>query len=230
MDVAGLTGLAGLAGARRTGGRCRGLPGPLDWHTTWSTPRRGQLCQTDRVNTKVQIAAVHRDTDHRFSKEPVAQIKLEKGLGVAGDAHRGVSVQHLSRVRADPTAPNLRQVHLIQQELFEWLEPRGFTVAPGQLGENVTTQGIDLLSLPRGTLLHLGETAIVEVTGLRNPCAQIDNFQPGLLKELVGYDDAGTLVRRAGVMGVVHTGGVIRPGEPVVVVLPEEPHEALERV
>lgn len=182
------------------------------------------------MNTIVQIAAVHRDTTHRFSKVPVGQIELEAGLGVVGDAHRGVTVQHLSRVRTDPTAPNLRQVHLIQQELFEWLAPKGFNVAPGQLGENVTTQGIDLLTLPRGTRLHLGESAVVEVTGLRNPCAQIENFQPGLLKELVGYDDGETIVRRAGVMGVVLTGGVIRPSEGIAVVLPEGPHEALERV
>ena len=182
------------------------------------------------MNTNAQVSAVHLDTSHRFSKESVGQIDLEAGLGVTGDAHRGVTVQHLSRVKADPTAPNLRQVHLIQQELFEWLEPRGFTVDPGELGENITTRGIDLLKLPRGTLLRLGEHAVVQLTGLRNPCSQIENFLPGLLKELVGYDDGGTVVRRAGVMGVVRTGGAIHPGEPIVVVLPEGPHEALERV
>ncbi|ALO66232.1 MOSC domain-containing protein [Arthrobacter alpinus] len=182
------------------------------------------------MNTNAQVSAVHLDTSHRFSKESVEEIELEAGLGVAGDAHRGVTVQHLSRVRADPTAPNLRQVHLIQQELFEWLEPRGFSVAPGELGENITTRGVDLLKLPRGTLLHLGEHAVVELTGLRNPCSQIEDFRPGLLKELVGHDDGGTVVRRAGVMGVVRTGGAIRPDEPIVVVLPEGPHEALERV
>lgn len=181
------------------------------------------------MNTIARVTAVHRDTDHRFSKEPVEQIELQAGLGVAGDAHRGVTVQHLSRVKANPAAPNLRQVHLIQEELFDWLEPKGFSVAPGQLGENVTTQGLDLLKLPRGTLLHIGEHAVVKMTGLRNPCAQIESFQPGLLKELVGYED-GTLVRRAGVMGVVRAGGAIRPGEPIVVVLPQGPHEPLERV
>lgn len=182
------------------------------------------------MNTNAQVSAVHLDSSHRFSKESAEQIELQAGLGVAGDAHRGVTVQHLSRVQADPTAPNLRQVHLIQQELFEWLEPRGFIVDPGALGENITTRGVDLLQLPRGTLLRLGEHAVVELTGLRNPCSQIENFLPGLLKELVGYDDGGTVVRRAGVMGVVITGGAIRPGEPIVVVLPEGEHEALERV
>ncbi|MEV8146291.1 MOSC domain-containing protein [Specibacter sp. NPDC078709] len=149
---------------------------------------------------------------------------------MVGDAHHGVTVQHLSRVRADPSAPNLRQLHLIQTELFEWLEPRGFNVAPGELGENITTGGVDLLKLPRGTLLHLGGHAVVELTGLRNPCSQIENFRPGLLKELVGYDDGGSVVRRAGVMGVVITGGAIRPGEPIVVELPDGAHEALERI
>lgn len=182
------------------------------------------------MNHNAQILAVHTDTTHRFSKRTVPEIELLAGLGVAGDAHQGVTVQHLSRVRADPTQPNLRQVHLMHQELFDALAAKGFTVAPGALGENVTTSGIDLLALPRGTRLHLGESAVVEVTGLRNPCAQIENFQQGLLKELVGYDDAGTLVRRAGIMGVIHRGGTIRPGEKIVVVLPEEPFEALERV
>lgn len=177
-----------------------------------------------------KISSVHLDKTHRFSKQRAGEIELVAGLGVAGDAHSGVTVQHRSRVRADPTAPNLRQVHLMHQELFDWLEQRGFSVAPGELGENITTEGIDLLSLPRGTLLHLGSEAVVEVTGLRNPCAQIENFQPGLLKELVGYDDGGTLVRRAGIMAVVHHGGTIRPGEGIAVVLPDEPHEALERV
>jgi MOSC domain-containing protein YiiM len=182
------------------------------------------------VNESAQILAVHADGTHQFTKVTVAEIELQAGLGVAGDAHLGVTVQHRSRVRADPSQPNLRQVHLMHQELFDTLADKGFAVAPGSLGENVTTQGLDLLGLPRGTRLHLGETAVVEVTGLRNPCSQIEDFQRGLLKELVGYDDAGTLVRRAGIMGVVHRGGTVRPGDSIDVVLPEEPHEALERV
>lgn len=152
------------------------------------------------------------------------------GLGVVGDAHFGTTVQHRSRVRADPTQPNLRQVHLMHQELFGWLAHRGLSVDPGVLGENITTTGIDLLGLPRGTMLHLGASAVVEVTGLRNPCAQIETFMPGLLKELVGYDDGGTLVRRAGIMGVVHHGGTVRGGDTIDIVLPSKPHEKLDRV
>ena len=182
------------------------------------------------MNNTAQVAAVHRDATHGFSKVTAAAIELVAGLGVAGDAHSGATVQHLSRVRADPAQPNLRQVHLMHQELFDRLATRGFTVAPGQLGENVTTAGVDLLGLPRGTLLHLGAEAVVEVTGLRNPCAQIENFQRGLLKELVGRDGNGGIVRRAGIMGVVHHGGTVRPGDTVTVVLPDGPHEALQRV
>jgi len=182
------------------------------------------------VNENAHVLAVHTDSTHRFSKQAVPGIELLAGLGVAGDAHQGVTVQHRSRVRADPTQPNLRQVHLMHQELFDELALKGFRVAAGSLGENVTTSGIDLLGLPRGTRLHLGGSAVVEVTGLRNPCAPIENFQPGLLKELVGYDDAGTLVRRAGIMGVVLQGGTVRPGEGIVVVLPGGPFEPLERV
>lgn len=182
------------------------------------------------MNSFVKVAAVHLDTTHRFSKRRVPEIELLEGLGVAGDAHSGATVQHRSRVRVDPTQPNLRQVHLMHQELFDWLDGRGFSVAPGELGENLTTVGVDLLALPRGTLLQLGPDAVVEVTGLRNPCSQIDDFRPGLLKELVGYDDGGNLIRRAGIMAVVHRGGTVRPGDTVSVVLPDGPHEALQRV
>lgn len=182
------------------------------------------------MTNKAAVVAVHRESDHRFSKGTADSIELLQGLGVSGDAHLGATVQHRSRVRADPTQANLRQVHLMHQELFNALAAKGFTVAPGSLGENVTTVGLDLLALPRGTRLHLGRDAVVEVTGLRNPCSQIEDFQRGLLKEMVGYDDAGTLVRRAGVMGVVHRGGTIRPGDRIDVVLPEEPHEPLDKV
>lgn len=182
------------------------------------------------MNPNAQISAVHLDTEHSFSKRSVSGIELLEGLGVAGDAHLGVTVQHRSRVRVDPSQPNLRQVHLMHQELFDWLAGRGFTVAPGDLGENVTTAGVDLLGLPQGTLLQLGADAVVEVTGLRNPCSQIDNLQPGLLKELLGYDDGGKLVRRAGIMGVVRRGGRVKPGERITVVLPDGPHKELECV
>ncbi len=139
-------------------------------------------------------------------------------------------MQHRSRVAQDPTQPNLRQVHLIHEELFAEVAAAGHEVTPGQLGENVTTRGIDLLALPVGALLRLGGEAVVEVTGLRNPCLQIDAFQSGLLKRVVGRGEDGRLIRKAGVMGVVLAGGEVRPGDPVAVELPAGPHRPLERV
>ncbi|GHF34547.1 MOSC domain-containing protein YiiM [Deinococcus metalli] len=176
------------------------------------------------------VIGVASDGTHRFSKQPRPAIRLLAGLGVEGDAHAGVTVQHRSRVRADPTQPNLRQLHLIHAELLDEVAAQGFAVAPADLGENVTTRGIDLLAVPRGTRLHLGAHAVVEVTGLRNPCAQIDAFRPGLLRAVLGVDDAGQPVLRAGIMAVVVTGGEVRPGDDLRVVLPPEPHEALRRV
>jgi MOSC domain-containing protein YiiM len=176
------------------------------------------------------VVAVSLDDEHRFSKPNVPVIRLLAGLGVEGDAHLGVTVQHRSRVARDPSQPNLRQVHLIQAELHDELAEAGFTVAAGELGENVTTRGLDLLVLPRGTRLHLGERAVVEITGLRNPCQQINRFQPGLLKLVVGQDEHGELVRRGGVMGVVLVGGEIHPGDAVRVELPPLPHEPLAPV
>ncbi|MEU8006721.1 MOSC domain-containing protein [Catellatospora sp. NPDC049111] len=176
------------------------------------------------------VVAVSRDAEHRFSKPNADEIELIAGLGVAGDAHAGVTVQHLSRVAADPTQPNLRQVHLIHAELHDEVREQGFAVAPGQLGENITTRGLDLLSLPRGTVLRIGPQAVVEVTGLRNPCAQIDRFEDGLLKQVVYRDEAGDLIRKAGIMSIVLAGGPVRPGDTVTVELPAEPHLPLERV
>jgi MOSC domain-containing protein YiiM len=176
------------------------------------------------------VTAVGLSPAHSFSKPVVDTIRLLAGLGVEGDAHLGVTVKHRSRVKVDPTQPNLRQVHLIQGELHEELAAAGFTVVPGDLGENVTTRGIDLLGLPTGARLRLGAEAVVEITGLRNPCSQIDGFQPGLLKQVLGRDGAGNLVRKAGVMGVVLAGGTVRPGDPIGIELPPEPHRPLERV
>ncbi|UQW99998.1 MOSC domain-containing protein [Streptomyces sp. RerS4] len=181
------------------------------------------------MNT-AQVAAVSSNAEYAFTKPNRESITLLAGLGVEGDVHAGVTVKHRSRVAQDPTQPNLRQVHLIHRELFDEVAEAGFSVEPGQLGENVTTQGIDLLDLPTGTLLRLGEEAVVEVTGLRNPCLQIDNFQGGLLKQVVGRDEEGRLVRKAGIMGVVHRGGTIRPGDAITVTLPPLPHVPLERV
>ncbi len=176
------------------------------------------------------VVAVSRDAEHRFSKPVVEEIVLLAGLGVQGDAHAGATVQHRSRVAADPSRPNLRQVHLIQAELYAELREQGFEVAPGQLGENVTTLGVDLLSLPAGTGLHLGDEAVVEVTGLRNPCAQINTYRPGLLDAVTGRDDNVGAFLKAGVMSVVVRGGPVRPGDRIEVRLPDGPHRALARV
>ncbi|CAN3979009.1 MOSC domain-containing protein [Kitasatospora purpeofusca] len=176
------------------------------------------------------VTAVSSSGEYTFTKPNRASITLIAGLGVAGDVHSGVTVKHRSRVAQDPTQPNLRQVHLIHEELFTEVADQGFTVAPGELGENVTTRGIDLLGLPVGTLLRIGSEAVVEVTGLRNPCLQIDAFQDGLLKQVVGRDEEGNIVRRAGIMGVVRTGGTIHPGDTVKAELPPGPHRPLDRV
>jgi MOSC domain-containing protein YiiM len=176
------------------------------------------------------VVAVSASGVHEFSKPVADSIDLLAGRGVAGDAHLGVTVQHRSRVRRDPAQPNLRQVHLIHAELHAELRAAGFTVRPGDLGENVTTRGLDLLGLPRGTRLHLGTGAVVEVTGLRNPCQQINGFQSGLLKQVLSRDPDGGLVRKAGIMGVVLRGGVVRPGDAIRVDLPGPPHQPLAPV
>lgn len=176
------------------------------------------------------VLAVHRSSGHEFSKYAEEAITLVEGVGVEGDAHAGATVKHRSRVKRDPSAPNLRQVHLLHAELFDELVERGFTVFPGDLGENVTTRGIDLLALPAGTVLRLGDAAEVELTGLRNPCSQIDRFQPGLASAVLDRDAAGALVRKAGVMAVVRRGGVVRAGDTIVVQLPQGPRHSLAPV
>ena len=160
----------------------------------------------------------------------LSRLTLVAGLGVEGDAHSGSTVQHLSRVAIDPTQPNLRQVHLIASELFDELAAQGFSVGPGDMGENVLTLGVDLLGLPLGTVLRLGPTALVALTGLRNPCAQLHNFQTGLTAALLDRDEAGQVVRKAGVMGVVLAGGMVTPGDEIAVALPPEPHQRMEKV
>ncbi|GAA3122454.1 MOSC domain-containing protein [Streptosporangium carneum] len=176
------------------------------------------------------VEAVSLSAVHGFSKPNAPGIRLLAGLGVEGDAHLGVTVKHRSRVARDPTQPNLRQVHLIHAELHDELRTSGFTVEAGSLGENVTTRGLDLLALPRGTRLRLGADAVVEVTGLRNPCEQINGFEQGLLKAVLGRDEDGNLVRRAGIMAVVLTGGQVRPGDEIQAILPSEPHQPLAPV
>jgi len=176
------------------------------------------------------VAAVSLSAGHNFSKPVQNSIRLVAGLGVEGDAHQGETVKHRSRVKMNPTLPNLRQVHLIHTELHEELATADFNVSAGELGENVTTRGVDLLGLPVGTRLRLGETALVELTGLRNPCAQIDKFQKGLRAAVLGRGADGGLVRKAGVMGIVLSGGVVRPGDPISIELPAEPYRPLEPV
>jgi len=171
------------------------------------------------------VIAVARDGEHRFGKPVRDAVRLLAGRGVEGDAHAGATVQHLSRLRATPGAPNLRQVHLVHAELFDELAGKGFAVGPGELGENVTTRGIDLLALPRGARLRLGRDAVVELTGLRNPCRQIDdNVAPGAMAATLGRAPDGSLVRKAGVMAVVIEGGEVRAGDAVAIEsLPGEP-------
>jgi MOSC domain-containing protein YiiM len=176
------------------------------------------------------VVSVSRSAAHTFSKPVAESITLLAGLGVEGDAHMGATVKHRSRVAQNPNQPNLRQVHLIHAELFDEVREDGYHVEPGQLGENITTRGIDLLRLPAGTRLHIGEQAVVEITGLRNPCAQIDDFRKGLLSRVLVRDENGSLIRKAGVMSIVLNGGEVRAGDRIRVELPPPPFRPLERV
>ncbi|HEX2047552.1 MAG TPA: MOSC domain-containing protein [Acidimicrobiales bacterium] len=177
-----------------------------------------------------RVDAVHRRPVHRLAKETQPSIRLVQGVGVEDDVHAGATVKHRSRARRDPAKPNLRQVHLIHGELHDELRGRGFDVGPGQMGENVTTRGIDLLALPTGARLRLGPDAVVEVTGLRNPCKQLEGLQTGLMAAVLDRDAAGGLVRKAGVMAVVVAGGEVHPGDEIRVELPAMPHRPLQPV
>jgi MOSC domain-containing protein YiiM len=183
----------------------------------------------ESMSTNAVVIAVSAGNTHDFSKPLLPRITLLQGLGVEGDAHCGAMVKHRSRVARDPHQPNLRQVHLIQAELFEQLAARGHRVAPGQMGENITTRGLDLLSLPADTVLRFGAAAI-RLTGLRNPCHQIDRFQPGLMAAVLDRAADGSLVRKAGVMGVALEGGAVSVGDAIEVVLPVAPHRGLQPV
>jgi len=177
-----------------------------------------------------RVAAVSRSASHTFHKQTVEAITLVAGLGVDGDAHAGVTVRHRSRVRRDPGQPNLRQVHLVASELHADLRRRGFVVGPGLMGENITTTGLDLLDLPIGTLLRFqghDAQAVLAVTGLRNPCVQLDRWQRGLQAAVLEREADGQLARKAGVMAVVVEGGVVRPGDEIRVELPPLPHRRL---
>jgi MOSC domain-containing protein YiiM len=177
-----------------------------------------------------EVVGVSRSPRHTLAKRSEKSIRLLAGLGVEGDAHAGETVKHRSRVRRDPTSPNLRQVHLIHAELHDELRAAGFELAPGQMGENVTTRGVDLLGLPTGTRLRLGGDAVVEITGLRNPCRQLDGIHRGLMAATLDRDAGGGLVRKSGVMAVVVAGGDVREGDAIAVELPPEPHRPLAPV
>ena len=176
------------------------------------------------------VIAVSRGKRHGPGKDNQLAIRLVAGFGVEGDVHAGVTVKHRSRVARDPTQPNLRQVHLIHAELFQDLAAQGFHLVPGAMGENITTRDVDLLGLPAGAVLRLGASAVVEVTGLRNPCTQLDGLQPGLMQACLGRGPNNEPVRKAGVMGVVIAGGEIHPGDPVTIDLPAGPHVPLKPV
>lgn len=176
------------------------------------------------------IIAVSISPNHLFSKSQQNKIKLIAGIGIEGDAHAGITVKHRSRVARDPSQPNLRQVHLIHTELHNELKDKGFDISPGDLGENITTKGIDLLQLPTNTKLYLGDQAIIKVTGLRNPCAQLDRFQTGLMSAVLDKDQAGNILRKAGIMSIVISSGVVCPGDRIRLELPPQPYRSLERV
>jgi MOSC domain-containing protein YiiM len=182
------------------------------------------------MTTVPTVESVSRNKSHSFSKRTELLITLVAGHGVEGDAHFGTTVKHLYRVRQDPTQPNLRQVHLIHAELFDELRQQGFAVGPGDIGENITTRGLDILALPRGTRLHLGRKAVVELTGLRNPCVQIDRFQKGLMAAVLDRDDHGALIRKSGVMGIVVVSGDVMPGDAIEVERPSGPQLPLAPV
>ena len=176
------------------------------------------------------IIALHRNQTHGFSKQTVPTLNVLQGLGIEGDAHCGATVKHRSRVAANPDQPNLRQVHLLATETIDEISAGGFRFMPGDVGENITTHGIDLINLPRHTRLYIGSNVILSITGLRNPCVQLDSFQAGLTQAFLGRKNDGSLLRKAGVMAIVLEGGLIAQGDEIRVELPSRPHLILERV
>lgn len=191
---------------------------------------RHNRIMTEQRDDQPRVIAVSRDSAHRFSKPVVDEVTLVEGWGIDGDAHAGTTVQHRSRVARDPSQPNLRQVHLLHAEVFDDVAEAGYHLEPGQMGENVTTRGVDLLGLPTGTVLHLGDQARVCLTGLRNPCQQINDFDPGLLRQVLGRADDGSVERKGGVMSVVEAGGVVRAGDTVRIELPAGERQPLTPV
>lgn len=177
-----------------------------------------------------KVTSVSLSSSHTFSKPTLTTIKLIEGIGVEGDAHSGETIKHRSRVAKDPTQPNLRQVHLIHSELHEELNAKRFNVHAGDMGENITTQGINLLDLPKDTKLHIGKEVVLQVTGLRNPCKQLDDFQKGLMLAVLDTDSEGNLIRKAGIMSIVLKGGPVNTGDTIQIELPQQPFIKLDRV
>ncbi len=180
--------------------------------------------------TRPAIVSVNCSPTHTFSKPSQPEVTLRAGHGVEGDAHAGATVKHRSRVARDPSEPNRRQVHLVHRELHDELRASGFHVGPGDMGENVTTEGVDLLGLPAGTRLQLGRSALVELTGLRTPCRQLDDFEAGLMAACLDRADDGSLIRKSGVMAVVLADGVVRPGDPIEVIPPDGDPQPLQPI
>lgn len=176
------------------------------------------------------VISVHKSKTHSFSKKPETSLNLLQSLGIEGDSHMGATVKHRSRVAADPNQPNLRQVHLLHIEMIDEICRKGLAIKPGDVGENITTHGIDLLALPRHTRLHIGSHVILNITGLRNPCSQLDNFLPGLTHAFLDKSDDGQLIRKAGIMAIVLEGGIVFQGDEIRIELPSKPHLTLNRV
>lgn len=177
-----------------------------------------------------RVTSVNKSKTHSLKKWNEQSIELLEGLGVKDDAHMGKTVKHRSRVAKDPLQPNLRQVHLIHSELHTELKEKGFQVSAGEMGENITTEGVDLLNLPENTVLNIGAQSQIKITGLRNPCSQLEGIQPGLMKAVLDRDESGGLVRKAGIMGIVLHGGAINVGDPIEIELPSLPHSKLNKV
>jgi MOSC domain-containing protein YiiM len=202
----------------------------VDFRTRRSREKQLTKMQTGDQRDPARVVAVSISPRHTLHKRNQLTVRLVPGEGVEGDAHAGPTVKHRSRRVKTPGAPNLRQVHLIHAELHEELRELGYSVGPGDMGENITTRGIDLLSLPTGTRLRLGETAVIELTGLRNPCKQLDSIGPGLMRATLARDAEGRVVRKAGVMSIVLVGGEVRPHDPILIERPSGTPRALEPV
>ena len=179
-----------------------------------------QIVLMGAITTEGIVAGVFVSGGHTFSKSERYSVTLLQGLGIEGDAHCGSTVQHLSDRKKNSTRSNLRQLHLIQSELIEELNATGFDVRPGDLGENITTGQIDLPALPQGTLLRIGDTAVVEITGLRTPCFKIERFRKGLRSAVTEHRHGGPATLKGALMAIVVAGGVVNRDDRIGVIIP----------